>query len=177
MTASPEALPLKIDIVSDVVCPWCIVGFRQLSKALEALPNLFTPTYHWHPFELNPQMPAQGQELREHMRQKYGPSAGGGSGGRQRLLDLGHNLGFEFDYFEGMKMVNTFAAHQLLHWAAEQNLQTELKLALFSAFFQRREDVSDLELLVDVASRVGLDSAEAAVVLEGGRYAQIVRDA
>lgn len=177
MTSSSAPLPLKVDIVSDVVCPWCIVGYLQLNKALEALSDLFVPEIAWHPFELNPQMPAEGQELREHMRQKYGPSAGGGSGGRERLVALGERLGFTFDYFEGMKMVNTFAAHQLLHWAGEQGLQTQLKLALFSAFFERRENVNDAGLLVEVAARVGLDPSAAAEVLADGRYAQAVREA
>lgn len=177
MTTPSAALPLKVDIVSDVVCPWCIVGYRQLTKALAALSDFYSPSFFWHPFELNPQMPSQGQELREHMRQKYGPSAGGGSGGRERLLALGKSLDFEFDYFEGMKMVNTFSAHQLLHWAAEKGLQTELKMALFSAFFQRREDVSDVALLPQIAERAGLNGADAASVLENGRYAQLVRDA
>lgn len=170
-------LALRVDIVSDVVCPWCIVGYRQLVKALESMPALFAPTIYWHPFELNPQMPPEGQELREHLRQKYGPAAGGGSGGRDRLVALGERLGFEFDYFEGMKMVNTFSAHQLLHWAGEMGRQTELKLALFSAFFQRREDVSDTALLPEIAARAGLDSAEAAQVLAQERYCDVVRDA
>lgn len=180
MTSSVETsssrLPLRIDIVSDVVCPWCIIGYKQLQKALEALPQLFTPEVHWHPFELNPQMPAEGQELREHIQQKYGPSAGGGSGGRKRLTDLGISLGFEFDYFDGMRMVNTFAAHQLLHWAGQQGLQTELKLALFEAFFQRRENVSDVALLVQVAQRVGLDEGEASSVLTEAIFADLVRE-
>lgn len=177
MNSESSPLPLQIDIVSDVVCPWCIVGYLQLNKALEGLAHLYTPQFNWHPFELNPQMPAEGQELREHMRQKYGPSAGGGSGGRNRLVALGESLGFEFDYFEGMKMVNTFAAHQLLHWAGEQGLQTELKMALFRAFFQRREDVSDIALLAEIAARAGLDREEAACILADKRYAQTVRDA
>lgn len=176
MTAQTLPLPLKIDIVSDVVCPWCIIGYRQLSEALASLPGLFTPEIHWHPFELNPQMPAGGQELREHLRQKYGAAVGGGSGGRERLVELGKTLGFAFDYFDGMKMVNTFSAHQLLHWAGRSGLQTELKLALFSAFFQRREDVSDVSLLPEIAGRAGLDPKEAAAVLADERYAEAVRE-
>ena len=172
-----DIMPLRIDIVSDVVCPWCIIGYRQLSRALASMSDIFAPSIHWHPFELNPDMPSEGQDLREHLRQKYGPSAGGGSGGRERLESLGASLGFEFDYYEGMRMRNTFSAHQLLHWSAESGLQTELKLELFSAYFQRREDVSDEALLAQIAARAGLDAAQAQAVLADRRYAEDVRSA
>lgn len=171
-----QATPLRVDIVSDVVCPWCIIGYKQLQKALASLPGQFDTTLYWHPFELNPQMPAEGQELREHIMQKYGTSPSGSAGARTRLTDLGDSLGFTFDYFEGMRMVNTFAAHQLLHWGGTQGKQTELKLALFEAFFSKREDVSDLELLCAVAGRVGLEEGEAMKVLSDARYAQAVRE-
>ncbi|MEM9255776.1 MAG: DsbA family oxidoreductase [Pseudomonadota bacterium] len=166
---------LTVDIVSDVVCPWCIIGYKQLQRAFELLPGVFEPRFRWHPFELNPDMPPQGQELGEHLRQKYGPSAGGGSGTRERLLELGERLGFHFDYFQGMRMVNTFRAHQLLHWAGLQGRQTELKLALFQAFFSERKNVDDPDVLLVAAADAGLDSAEAAVVLEDGRFAAAVR--
>ncbi|MEZ5503578.1 MAG: DsbA family oxidoreductase [Halioglobus sp.] len=176
----PQTLPataLRVDIVSDVVCPWCIIGYKQLMKALAALPGQFEVTLHWHPFELNPHMPPQGQDLREHLAQKYGTSAGQSRAVRARLAALGESLGFTFDYFDGMRMVNTFRAHQLLHWAGEQGRQTALKLALFEAFFSRREDVSDPRLLAEVAGRAGLDSAQASAVLADGRYAALVRAA
>ncbi len=174
MTSEP--MPLRVDIVSDVVCPWCIIGYRQLSVALEAMPGVFSPQVHWQPFELNPDMPSGGQDLREHMRQKYGVESAGRSAGRSRLEALGKKLGFEFDYFEGMRMVNTFAAHQLLHWAGLEGRQTALKMALFAAFFQRREDVSDIGLLPEIAARAGLDATKAADVLRSERYAVAVRE-
>lgn len=173
-TASP--LPLRIDIVSDVVCPWCIIGYKQLMKALEAVSGQFEPTIHWHPFELNPDMPEEGQDLREHVAMKYGTSPAQSSGARSRLTQLGESLGFRFDYYEGMRMVNTFRAHQLLHWAGLVGVQTELKLALFSAFFSERKDVSRPDVLVAAAASVGLDAAEAAALLEDGRYAEAVRE-
>jgi len=169
------AQQLEVDIVSDVVCPWCIIGYKQLMQALAALPGQFDVTLRWHPFELNPRMPEDGQDLREHLAQKYGTSAAQSQGARARLSALGDSLGFTFDYFEGMRMVNTFRAHQLLHWAGEQGRQTELKLALFDAFFSRREDVSDPELLAVVAQRAGLESAQAGAVLNDARYANAVR--
>lgn len=168
--------PLKIDIVSDVVCPWCIIGYKQLQKALAMVPGQFDVTVHWHPFELNPQMPEAGQDLREHIAQKYGTTPGQSGAARARLTSLGESLGFHFDYFEGMRMVNTFRAHQLLMWAAEFGLQTELKLALFSAFFSRRQDVNDAAALLATCEQVGLSVTEAALILEDGRYSARVRD-
>jgi predicted DsbA family dithiol-disulfide isomerase len=167
---------LQVDIVSDVVCPWCIIGYKQLLKALESLPGYFDVAIAWHPFELNPGMPPEGQDLREHLAQKYGSSTQQSQSARMRLSQLGESLGFTFDYFEGMRMVNTFRAHQLLHWASGVGRQTELKLALFEAFFSRREDVNDLTVLTKVVKRVGLDTVEAGCVLEDGRYAEPVRE-
>jgi len=170
-------MPLEIDIISDVVCPWCIIGYKQLRKALDALPELFTPTLRWHPFELNPDMPPEGQDLREHIAMKYGATAAGTSGARQRLIALGESLGFHFDYFEGMRMVNTFKAHQLLFWAYESGRQTELEEVLFEGFFSRRLDVSDPRVLVSLAQEVGLDAVVAGDVLADGRYGEAVRAA
>ena len=175
MNPVPTPLPLRIDIVSDVVCPWCIIGYKQLQQALTQFEGVFEVQLFWQPFELNPQMPPEGQDLREHIAQKYGASEGQSKGLRARMTQLGDSLGFKFDYFDGMRMYNTFQAHQLLHWAEEQGSQTELKLALFEAFFSRRENVADPQLLVTVAARVGLDSEQAREVLESARYEEIVR--
>ncbi len=166
---------LQVDIVSDVVCPWCIIGYKQLMLALSSMPGQFDVAIHWHPFELNPQMPEEGQNLREHLAQKYNSSPEQSQMARTRLSTLGESLGFTFDYFDGMRMVNTFRAHQLLHWAGEQGRQTELKLALFEAFFTRREDVNVPGVLATVAARAGLDCAEASLVLSDQRYAGEVR--
>ena len=88
-TQTPPALPLQVDIVSDVVCPWCIIGYKQLMKALAALPGQFDVTLRWHPFELNPGMPMAGQDLREHLAQKYGTTPEQSQGARARLSALG----------------------------------------------------------------------------------------
>ncbi len=177
MEPQPQAqpMPLAVDIVSDVVCPWCIIGYKQLLKALATLPGQFDVTVRWHPFELNPRMPEDGQDLREHLTQKYGASPEQSQAARARLSELGDSLGFTFDYFDGMRMVNTFRAHQLLHWAGELGRQTELKLALFEAFFSRREDVNAPAVLAAVAGRAGLDSAQASAVLTDARFAGAVR--
>ena len=175
MPDQSRAMPLQVDIVSDVVCPWCIIGYKQLMKALGNLPGEFDVALCWHPFELNPQMPAQGQNLREHLAQKYGVSPGQSGAARDRLTDLGTSLGFVFNYADDMRMVNTFRAHQLLHWAREQGRQTELKLALFEAFFTHGQDVSATAVLAAVADDVGLSRSDAEAILNDGRYAQVVR--
>jgi predicted DsbA family dithiol-disulfide isomerase len=177
MMESKTAMPLRVDIVSDVVCPWCIIGYLQLQKALAEVPGEFTLDIHWQPFELNPTMPAAGQDLREHIAQKYGSTPAQSRGARQRLVEIGESLGYHFDYFDGMRMVNTFKAHQLLHWAASHGRQTALKLAMFRAFFSERRDVGDSEQLVAIATAVGLDGTEAAQVLADGRYVETVRQA
>ncbi|MCB1843178.1 MAG: DsbA family oxidoreductase [Halioglobus sp.] len=177
MVASAQPPRIEIEIVSDVVCPWCVVGYLQLRRALATLADEVVPRVRWHPFELNPQMPEAGQDLREHMANKYGASEAQSRAARERLSAAGDRLGFQFDYFDGMRMVNTFAAHQLLHWAGLQGLQSELQMALFEAFFSRRQDVNDRAVLVDAARRAGLDAAGASDVLADGRYAAAVRQA
>ena len=176
MPADSPPFPLRVDIVSDVVCPWCIIGYQQLQKALDSLPTPVDVSLQWHPFELNPHMPPGGQLLREHLAQKYGTTPEASRAARDRLTSLGQSLGFSFDYHDDMRMLNTFKAHQLLHWAGEQGRQTALKLALFEAFFSRRQDVSDVDVLSEVAAAVGLPANEAAAVLSDGRYADTVRE-
>jgi predicted DsbA family dithiol-disulfide isomerase len=151
---------LKIDIVSDVVCPWCIIGYKQLQKALEMVGDEVEPEITWHPFELNPQMVAEGEAISEHVARKYGASAEQSAANRQRLKDTGERLGFDFNYGPGMRIYNTFKAHQLLTWAGESQgseAQTRLKMALFTAYFQDNRDVSDEEVLLDVVAQTGLD--------------------
>jgi len=176
MTTDSQSMPLRIDLVSDVVCPWCIIGYKQFRKALDERSDQIDLELHWHPFELNPQMPAEGQDLREHLAGKYGTTPEQSRAARERLTSIGESLGFEFNYSDDMRMVNTFRAHQLLHWAGEQGRQTELKMALFEAFFNRGEDVSEDGVLVAAAERAGLDGDEAAAVLGDARYAQAVRE-
>lgn len=174
MSSSTSQL-LEVDIVSDVVCPWCIIGYRQFQKSLELMAEPPEVIVRWHPFELNPQMPEDGQDVAEHLAQKYGTTPEQSTGARERLTTLGDSLGFKFDYSPGMRMVNTFRAHQLLHWGSVQGKQTELKLALFEAFFSLRENVNDVDVLVQVAERVGLQAAQARSVLEDERFGSEVR--
>jgi predicted DsbA family dithiol-disulfide isomerase len=173
---SDAPMPLRIDLVSDVVCPWCIIGWRQFQKALVEREGQIALELHWHAFELNPQMPPEGQNLQEHIAAKYGSTPEQSRKARDHLIDIGESLGFTFNYSDDTRMVNTFKAHQLLHWAAEQGCQTELKEALFKAFFTDGGDVSDSAVLVDICVSVGLDRVEAESVLADARYARAVRE-
>lgn len=168
---------VRIDLVSDVMCPWCVVGFLGLSKALEAMADKVNAEIHWQPFELNPHMPAEGQNMREHLMEKYGITAEQSAENREQIRQAGKALGFTFNFSDDMTMVNTFNAHQLLHWAAEEDLakQTELKKALFLAHFTEHRNVNDIDVLVDLAAQVGLDAEHAKAVLEDQRFAMDVR--
>ena len=155
-----DAIGLRIDIVSDVVCPWCIIGYKQVEKALTLLDTPVDAEYWWHPFELNTNMPSAGQDVVEHIAQKYGSTPEQSKANRQRLAEIGSELGFEFGQHENRRIYNTFKAHKLLHIAGQEHgwrKQTELKLALFVAYFQHNRDVSDEAVLLDVAQSVGLD--------------------
>lgn len=171
MTSSP----LRIDIISDVMCPWCVIGYRQLADALEKTGTAHE--IHWHPFELNPEMPPEGQDGFEHIAEKYGSTRAQSEESRARMTALGADLGFDFRWAEGFRMHNTFNAHQLLHWADEQERKHDLKQALFSAHFTDRKNLSDNAVLADIAAGIGLDPVEALAVLTDQRYAQAVRDA
>lgn len=171
-----ETIPaLRIDIVSDIVCPWCVVGYRQLAEALKQTHTAHE--IHWHPFELNPDMPAEGQNLREHIMEKYGSSQQESGASRVRITEAGAEVGFEFNFTDDTRMHNTFKAHQLLHWAADYGLKHELKQALFTAHFTDNRNISDEEVLADIAEDVGLDREQALAVLADQRYAEVVRTA
>lgn len=165
---------VQIDIVSDVVCPWCIVGFKQLDRALSI--TGVQADLRWHPFELNQNMPAEGQNLREHITEKYGSSLEQSQQARAQLTKLGAELGFAFNFSDDSRIVNTFQAHQLLDWAETLGRQHPLKLALFQAYFTKSQDVSDPEVLIQCASGVGLDSDEAREILSSGSRAASVRE-
>ncbi|MBY8978309.1 DsbA family oxidoreductase [Rhodobacteraceae bacterium NNCM2] len=165
--------PIRVDIVSDVVCPWCVIGYYQLAKT--ARETGIAIDVHWHPFELNPQMAAEGENLREHLAAKYGTTPEGSKKARARLTGMGAALSFTFNYADDMRMWNTFRAHQLIDWAEDQGRAHDMKLALFEAFFTRREDVSDIEVLVAVAEATGLDGAAARTMLRNGERAGAVR--
>ncbi|MFT4708152.1 MAG: putative DsbA family dithiol-disulfide isomerase [Yoonia sp.] len=166
-------LPLRIDIISDVMCPWCIIGYRQLAIALED--SNVDHEIHWHPFELNPNMLAEGQDVGEHLAEKYGTTPAESEANRANMTALGKELGFEFNFVDGFRMHNTFNTHQLLHWANEQGRKNDLKQALFAAHFTNARNLSDNAVLVDIATEIGLDRDEATAVLSDQKFASNVR--
>ncbi len=172
---STEPAKLTIDIVSDVVCPWCIIGYRGLERALELLGDRAEATIAWHPFELAPDTAPEGQALADYSRERYGASPEQSRIARERITGAGAPFGIDFRYSPDSRIYNTFKAHQLLHWSGESGKQTALKLALFNAYFTAQQNVSDETVLLDAVEAVGLDRDEAAAVLADGRYAGTVR--
>lgn len=166
--------PLQIDFVSDVVCPWCAIGLASLESALDTLAPELVAQVTFRPFELNPQMAPEGEDIDEHLQRKYGGSPAQFQATRKTLRERGAALGFTFG--ERSRIWNTFDAHRLLHWAALQGRQAELKHALLQAYHGEGRNVSDPEVLTEVAARAGLDAAAARTVLAGDAYAAEVRE-
>jgi predicted DsbA family dithiol-disulfide isomerase len=177
MSQSPSQInSLQIDIVSDIMCPWCIVGYQRLQQVLSKFPELDIKL-NWHPFELNPNLAEDGQNLAEHLAQKYGSTPEQSQQNRQHLTDLGKELNFDFNFSADSRIFNTFLAHQLLFWSAQFDKQTQLKLALFHAYFTEQKTPQDIDVLVNIAVQVGLDADEARAVLQEGRFALEVKKA
>ena len=165
---------MRIDFVSDVSCPWCIIGLKALEQALENVGEAVDATIHFQPFELNPAMAPEGEDIGEHLMKKYGASAAQRAQTSEMIRARGEALGFEFGSRD--RIYNTFDAHRLLHWAEEQGLQHALKMALFNAYFTAGENVGAHDVLVRLAGQVGLDQAEAKRILVTDAYAQEVRE-
>ncbi|TEW53972.1 DsbA family oxidoreductase [Psychromonas sp. RZ22] len=152
---------IQIDIISDVVCPWCIIGYKNLQKAIDELDISNQVELQWQPFELNPNMPPEGQDLREHVVEKYGSSLEESNQSRINIGERGKEVGFTFNFFDEMKIVNTRDAHILLEYAHEFGKQTELKLRLFSAAFTDKKDVSNREVLLNEVAQLSLNVQQA----------------
>lgn len=170
---------LRIDIVSDVMCPWCVIGYKQVEKALAKLDAQADAEFWWHPFELNPDCPAQGKSIADHMAQRYGASAAQGKSARARISDAGAELDFKFSYSEDARMYNTFKAHKLLSIFGRElgsAAQTALKLALFKAYFQQQRDVSDDDVLAEIAAENGMAQADARRWLADDALEMMVRE-
>lgn len=165
---------VHIDIISDVVCPWCAIGYSQLVLAVAELGDRVDVRVRWHPFELAPGMPPEGQLISDYMRERYGATPEQGSSSRARIVETGAALGIDFRYSAESRMYNTRRAHALLAWAGETGGQTALKLALFKAHFTDQRNVHETEVLLDAAEEAGLDRAAAAVALDTPRYAEAV---
>ena len=167
--------PLKIDFVSDVSCPWCVIGLKALEQAVDRLGDTVAVEIIFQPFELNPHMPPGGQDLVEHLAEKYGFTAAQSEQNRAAIRARGEAVDFSFRMDRLKRIYNTFDTHRLLHWAALEGRQTALKHALFVAYFTAGEDPSDHDVLMRLAGKVGLDTAGARALLSSDRYATEVR--
>jgi predicted DsbA family dithiol-disulfide isomerase len=169
------ATELKIDIVSDISCPWCIIGFKSLQTALKEIGPDIIANIEWQPFELNPQMPTEGQNITEHITQKYQISEQQADQNREAIKQRGLSVGYEFGNREGGRIYNTFDAHRLLHWAKTQSKQTDLKLALFDLYFKDSGNPSAHEQLLKTVKSVDLDVIEAKQILDSDQFTADVR--
>jgi predicted DsbA family dithiol-disulfide isomerase len=171
--ATPAAV--RIDFVSDVSCPWCAIGLASLQQALAKLAGEVSAEIHFQPFELNPQMAAEGEDSTEHLVHKYGSSAEQIDANRAAIRARGAALGFTFNMDRRSRVYNTFDAHRLLHWAELEGRQLALKQLLLRAYFTDGEDVSAHETLLRLAIGAGLDAERARQVLASDEYAAEVR--
>jgi len=169
------ATPIKIDFVSDVVCPWCAVGLASVQQAIDRLGDDVAVDLHFQPFELNPQMAAEGEDIDEHITRKYGSTPQQLAQNREAIRARGAALGFTFGTRQ--RIYNTFDAHRLLHWAALESHEKEmaLKQALLRAYFTDGEDVSSHATLTRIAAQAGLDAGRAEQILASDEYADDVR--
>lgn len=168
---------LKIDFVSDISCPWCVIGLRGLEIALANVGDAVTADIHFQPFELNPDMAPGGENVVELIGRKSGATPAQLAASREMIRERGAGLGFTFSTSEDRRIYNTFDAHRLLHWARDAGDQKALKSALFEAYFTEGRDPSDQDVLIAAAAKAGLDPDAAREVLSSGRYAGEVRDA
>jgi len=174
---------LKIDFVSDVSCPWCVIGLRALDQALARVSLEVSATLHFQPFELNPTMGPEGQDITEHITQKYGISEAQAEANRAVIRERGAALGFTFSGTNAngggrSRTYNTFDAHRLLHWAhtVGAGKQKALKEGLFKAYFTDGESPASHAVLIKVAQAAGLDAQRATEILSTDEYAIDVRE-
>ena len=151
---------LQIDIVSDVVCPWCAIGYKRLSQAIDELDVKDKVVIVWHPFQLNPNMPQEGINANEYLMKKMRLTPQGLKDNRERVSKTAKESGFEFDYFEDMRKPNTLYSHVLLDYAKEFNKQTELKVRLQKAYFSERKNIGNRDVLYSELEKVGLNADE-----------------
>ena len=175
MTETRAPRVLRIDFVSDIVCPWCAIGLASLEQALQRMSGEVEADIHFQPFELDPQLGADGEDMVEHLQKKYGMSAAQVAANQEAIRQRGAELGFTFDMERRRRTYNTFDAHRLLHWAELEAKGRDLKHALLRAYFTEGRDVSDHATLLDVANSVGLPADRAREILASDAYADDVR--
>lgn len=168
---------VRIDFVSDVVCPWCAVGLNSLQAALEQVKSEVNADIHFQPFELAPGMDENGENLTTYLMSKYNISSEQVAQTQAAIIARGKEQGFVFDFNSDSRKWNTLDAHRLLHWAGEtSDKQLALKQALFVANFTENRHINNHAVLVELATQVGLDGVEVAEVLASGRYTEEVRE-
>ena len=165
---------LKIEIVSDVVCPWCVIGFENLKKAIKELEDELTFEISWKPYELHPEIPTNGYDKELYMQQKFGSNRG--KGVYDEIIDIGKDLDFDFNFSKTERIPNTFLAHRLLWYAEQKNLQNELSENLFYAYFTEGKDIGSIEVLASIASELGLDKLKIISFLESETGSKEVED-
>lgn len=167
---------IRIDFVSDISCPWCAIGLKSLEDALARLGGQVTAEVHIQPFELNPEMPAEGQDISKHLMEKYDLTPEQYEQNTEALRVRGAEVGFAFRTDKRSRIYNTFDAHRLLHWAGLEGRQLKLEHALFQAYFTDGEDPSSHETLAGLAEKVGLDATRAREILSSDEHAKEVRE-
>jgi len=167
---------IHIDIVSDIACPWCAIGYARLEEAMEQLAPEYEFDLQWHAFELNPDHSGEGEPILPALARKYGRSEQEMRATQDQMMTIAGDLGLNFEKMQERFTCNTFDAHRLVKWADEQGKQTEMKQALFEAYFGRAEDVSDHKVLLGCVEGLGLDSARAGEILDSEEYANAVRE-
>lgn len=165
---------MRIDIISDTVCPWCYVGKRQLEQAISQRPNADIQI-HWQPFQLNPDMPMEGADRTTYWREKFGDEQIIAAM-TQRLVDMGQKLGLAFDFDKIQIQPNTLRSHVLLHWQDDQPTQDKLKEAILNAFFIQGLDIGNDKVLMRMAEQCDLDPDAAREVLRDDSRFQAVRE-
>ena len=165
---------LKIDIVSDVVCPWCVIGFRNLKKAMEELKSELDFEISWKPYELHPEIPQEGYDKKLYMQQKFGSA--GGKSRYDEITKIGESLNFNFNFSKTERIPNTFMAHRLLWKSEEYNLQTELSEALFTAYFTDGLDIGSKEILAEISESLGMNKNEILNFLDSSEGGQETAD-
>lgn len=164
---------LHIDIVSDIACPWCAIGFARLRQAIGQVSDEMDISYQWRAFELDPE--AKPEPILAALARKYGRSEEEMRASQSQMMTIAAELGLNFQNMQQRNTANTFDAHRLIHWATPQGQATALSMALFEAYFGRAEDVGEGEVLLKCAESAGLDRTQAAKVLEGDDFAEEVR--
>lgn len=172
-----EPVPLRIDFVSDVVCPWCAIGLASLEQAIARVQGEIAVELHVQPFELNPQLGKEGEDAVAHLKAKYGLGDAQVAANQEAIRTRGAGLGFTFDWAARRRIVNTFDAHRLLHWSAGEGdgVQLALKRVLLKAYFTDGRDISDHDTLVAITGEVGLDADRARAILAADTFADDVR--